>query len=112
MANPVTKTRATDAPVTRKLCRSCGVRLDMMRVGTEATQGYPVEQACLISCTYDSGPGVPPAAARGQVAGALGAGAHQRARQSGSAPAFLQPHDVPLPVRRRAARGEHVRRSE
>src|SRR2546430_1542247 len=61
-ANPVTRARATAAPVTRKLCRSCGVRLDMMRVGSEATQGYPVEQACLISWTYDSGPDVRSAA--------------------------------------------------
>src|SRR5256884_7725819 len=108
-ANPVTRTRATAAPVTRKLCRSCGVRLDMMRVGSEATQGYPVEQACLISWTYDSGAAVRSAAGRGQVARALGAGAYQRARPGPPAPAVLQPHDVPLSLGRGPARGEHVR---
>src|SRR5690349_15222972 len=108
-ANPVTRTRATAAPVTRKLCRSCGVRLDMTRVGSEATQGYPTEQACLISWTYESGADVRPAADRGQVAGAVGARANQRARPRSPAPAVLQPDDVSVPVGRRPARRQHVR---
>src|SRR2546427_3852965 len=107
-ANPVARTRAT-APVRRKLCRNCWVRLAMSRVGSEGTQGYPAGQACLISCTYDSGAQLRPGGRRGAVAGAMGARAHQRARLGPATPAVLQPHDVPLSLRGGTTRGEHVR---
>src|SRR5438034_6951597 len=108
-ANPVTRTRATTAPVRRKLCRNCWVRLDMSGVGSEGTQGYPAGQACLFSCTYDSGAQLRPGGRRGAVAGAVGARAHQRARLGPATPAVPQPHDVPLSLRGGTARGEHVR---
>src|SRR6267378_1223247 len=108
-ANPVTRTRATTAPVRRKLCRSCWVPLNMSRVGSEATQGYTAGQACLISCTYDSGAQLRSSGRRGAVAGAVGARAYQRARPGPATPAVLQPHDVPLPLRGGTPRGEHVR---
>src|SRR2546425_1408053 len=108
-ANPVTRTRATTAPVRRKLCRNSGVRLDMSRVGSEATQGYLAGEACLFSCTYESGAQLRSGGRRGAVAGAVGARAHQRARLGPVAPAVLQPHDVPLSLRGGIARGEHVR---
>ena len=43
------------------------------------------------------------------MAGPLGRAPHQRARPRRRRAAVLQPHDVPLPVGRGAARGEHVR---
>src|SRR5437660_3545135 len=108
-ANPATRTRATTAPMRRKLCRSCWVRLDMSRVGSEATQGYPAGQVCLFSCTYDSGAQLRPGGRRSAVAGAMGARALRRARPGPATPAVLQPHDVPLSLRGGTARGEHVR---
>ena len=43
------------------------------------------------------------------MAGPLGRAPHQRARPRRRRAAVLQPHDVPLPLGRGAARGEHVR---
>src|SRR2546429_1473605 len=95
-ANPATRTRATTAPMRRKLCRSCWVRLDMSRVGSEATQGYPAGQACLFSCTYDSVAQLRPGGRRSPVAGTMGARARQRARLGPTTPAVLQIPDLPL----------------
>ena len=50
-----------------------------------------------------------PPGRRGQVAGPLGRAPHQRARPRSGRAAVLQPHDVPLPLGRGAARREHVR---
>src|SRR5207247_9943487 len=108
-ANPAARTRATTAPMRRKLCRSCWVRLDMSRVGSEATQGYPAGQACLFSCTYDSVAQLRPGGRRSAVAGTMGARARQRARLGPTTPAVLQTHDVPLSLRGGTARGENVR---
>src|SRR5205807_9705936 len=108
-ANPGRRTRATAAPMRGELGPSCGVRLDTSRVGSEATQGYPAGQACLLSCTYDSGAQLRPGGRRSPVAGAMGARALRRARPGPATPAVLQPHDVPLSLRGGTARGEHVR---
>src|SRR3989442_14940095 len=87
-ANPVTRTRAT-APVRRKLCRNCWVRLAMSMVGNEGTQGYPAGQACLISCTYDSGAQLRPGGRRGALAEAVGTRGHHRARLGRGTPALI-----------------------
>ena len=53
--------------------------------------------------------GYHPQRGRGQVAGPLGRAPHQRARPRPGRAAVLQPHDVPVPLRRGAARRQHVR---
>jgi hypothetical protein len=93
----------------RTACRGpCDGRGWPWSAGAAAWSRFP--GFCVDSPAYDRHERrLPPRRGRGEVARPVGRARHQPARPGSPEAALLQPHDVPLPLGRGAARGEHVR---